>query len=234
MRCENRNLAKHVVHQANTRAIQAKKGARVTLKTYKKTYIPYIPSLPSSMQKESCVLTCQRNLEHSNIHLVYPPCSKCHHQDHYIFRFGNSNLNLYLPLESWEGGSSKIYTSCAAHHHLVTTCQHCSHAHGHHSSTCCPCFSNAKHCWIVAGCRRQKQRTNKCEPGSTVKPSWRLPSLKEWLLWLWYVMWLWSICIHPRHSSASSIQSKLQPAWCHPPHRLYAWLLSLGLAVLPM
>ena len=46
------------------------------------------------MQKESCVLTCQRNLEHSNIHLVYPPCSKCHHQDHYIFRFGNSNLNL--------------------------------------------------------------------------------------------------------------------------------------------
>ena len=30
------------------------------------------------------------------------------HQDDYILRLGNPNLNLYLPLESWEGADHPI------------------------------------------------------------------------------------------------------------------------------
>ncbi len=36
-----------------------------------------------------------------------PLPSSSHHQDYYIFRIGDPNLNLHLPLASWEGSSSK-------------------------------------------------------------------------------------------------------------------------------
>ena len=38
-----------------------------------------------------------------------PLLSKSHHQDCYVFRLGDPNLNLHLPLESWEGGQPKGY-----------------------------------------------------------------------------------------------------------------------------
>ena len=43
------------------------------------------------------------------IHWVYPLPSNSHHQDYYIFRIGNPNLNLHLPLASWEGGQPNVY-----------------------------------------------------------------------------------------------------------------------------
>ena len=36
-----------------------------------------------------------------------------HHQDYYIFRIGDPNLNLHLPQASWEGGQPKGYWETA-------------------------------------------------------------------------------------------------------------------------
>ncbi len=38
-----------------------------------------------------------------------------HNQDHCIFRFGDPNLNLHLPLAYWEGGQSKGFVTFATH-----------------------------------------------------------------------------------------------------------------------
>ena len=37
-----------------------------------------------------------------------PTQDSSHHQDYYIFRIGNPNLNLHLPLASWVGGRPNI------------------------------------------------------------------------------------------------------------------------------
>ena len=37
-----------------------------------------------------------------------PTQDSSHHQDYYIFRIGNPDLNLHLPLASWVGGRSKL------------------------------------------------------------------------------------------------------------------------------
>ncbi len=46
--------------------------------------------------------------EDMDIAWVWPPPSNSDHQEYYIFRIGDSNLNLHLPLESWEGATPKI------------------------------------------------------------------------------------------------------------------------------
>ena len=38
-----------------------------------------------------------------------PAQDASHHQHYYIFRCGDPELNLHLPLESWEGGQPKLY-----------------------------------------------------------------------------------------------------------------------------
>ncbi len=38
-----------------------------------------------------------------------PAQDSSHHQDYDIFRLGNPNLNLHLPLEYWEGGQPNTY-----------------------------------------------------------------------------------------------------------------------------
>ena len=43
-----------------------------------------------------------------DINWVVPPPSNSHHQDYCIFRLGDPNLNLHLPLASWEGATPKI------------------------------------------------------------------------------------------------------------------------------
>ncbi len=40
---------------------------------------------------------------------VAPSQDSSDHQIYYIFRLGNPNLNLYLPLESWEGATPNEY-----------------------------------------------------------------------------------------------------------------------------
>ena len=40
---------------------------------------------------------------------MWPPPSNSDHQDYYIFRFGNPNLNLHLPLASWEGATPNVF-----------------------------------------------------------------------------------------------------------------------------
>ena len=39
---------------------------------------------------------------------VVPLPSNSHHQDCYVFRIGDPNLNLHFPLASWEGGQPKV------------------------------------------------------------------------------------------------------------------------------
>ena len=38
-----------------------------------------------------------------------PSQDSSHHQDYYAFRLGDPELNIHLPLESWEGGQPKVY-----------------------------------------------------------------------------------------------------------------------------
>ena len=42
-------------------------------------------------------------VKHLNTLGCPPAQDASHHQDYYIFRIGYPNLNLHLPLESWEG-----------------------------------------------------------------------------------------------------------------------------------
>ena len=49
-------------------------------------------------------------LDFWGVNLMYPPPSNSHHQDYYIFRIGNPNLNLHLWLASWAGEQPKVYT----------------------------------------------------------------------------------------------------------------------------
>ena len=41
---------------------------------------------------------------------VVPLPSNSHHQDYSVFRIGDPELNLHLPLASWEGLSNPSYT----------------------------------------------------------------------------------------------------------------------------
>ena len=46
-----------------------------------------------------------------DIHWVWPPHSNGDHQEYNIFRIGDPNLNLHLPLESWEGATPPRHTN---------------------------------------------------------------------------------------------------------------------------
>ena len=58
-----------------------------------------------------CFLVPWRVSDSFAIAWVVPPPSNSHHQDYYIFRLGDPNLNLHLPQASWEGGQPKLWAT---------------------------------------------------------------------------------------------------------------------------
>ena len=64
-------------------------------------------SNPSSGVQKSSPNTGQKHM--LGICWVVPLPSNSDHQDCFMFRIGDPNLNLHLPLESWEGGQLKVY-----------------------------------------------------------------------------------------------------------------------------